>query len=294
MKAIFLTIAIGLLLFSCKKEKASAPPVPPRVDTTAVPPPQLPVVTTDSISAVTQSSAACGGNVTSEGSSPVTFRGVCWSTGKDPTIADAKTLNGTGTGKFTSAMTGLADGGTYYARAYATSSAGTSYGNTFIFSALVVGEVFQGGVLAYLLKPSDSGYVATVPHGLVAAPDDLGRFQWSNYVYTQTGASATALGTGNANTATIVTSLGTTTSYAARYCAELVLGGHDDWYLPSRDELMLLYDARNAIRNFSSSDYYWTSSDQGGSTAWIQSFITGVSSSYDKAGNFKVRAIRTF
>src|SRR4051794_23456011 len=81
---------------------------------------QAPTVTTNVISAVTQTSASCGSNVTNDGTAAVTFRGVCWSTNSQPTIADSKTLNGTGTGPFTSSLTGLTDGATYYVRAYAT------------------------------------------------------------------------------------------------------------------------------------------------------------------------------
>jgi uncharacterized protein (TIGR02145 family) len=61
-------------------------------------------------------------------------RGVCWSTGNTPTIADSKTTDGTGPGTFLSLITGLTDGTTYYVRAYATNDAGTGYGNTFSFA----------------------------------------------------------------------------------------------------------------------------------------------------------------
>ena len=88
----------------------------------------LPVLTTTKISAITSTTAASGGTITSDGGSPITARGVCWSTSKNPTIADSKTTNGTGTGGFSSSLTGLTANTLYYARAYATNSAGTSYG----------------------------------------------------------------------------------------------------------------------------------------------------------------------
>ena len=87
-----------------------------------------PTVTTNDVSSITSNSAICGGDVTSAGNGTVTARGVCWSTTPRPTISDAHTTDGTGTGSFTSNLTNLATNTVYYVRAYATNSAGTSYG----------------------------------------------------------------------------------------------------------------------------------------------------------------------
>lgn len=88
-----------------------------------------PSVTTSTIDSITETSARGGGNVTDSGGSSVTARGVCWSTSADPTLSDSKTSDGAGTGSFTSSITGLSCGSTYYVRAYATNSSGTSYGS---------------------------------------------------------------------------------------------------------------------------------------------------------------------
>jgi len=95
----------------------------------------LPTVTTNSVSGITSISATSGGNVTSDGGDFVTARGVCWSTSPNPTIADSHTSDDSGTGIFTSSITGLNDGTTYYARAYATNSEGTAYGEEVSFIA---------------------------------------------------------------------------------------------------------------------------------------------------------------
>lgn len=87
-----------------------------------------PTVTTLTVSSITVNSATCGGTVTSDGGSPVTERGVCWSTAPNPTTLNSKTVDGSGTGNFTSQMTGLSSGVTYYVRAYASNSAFTAYG----------------------------------------------------------------------------------------------------------------------------------------------------------------------
>jgi len=89
----------------------------------------LPVLTTSDLTAVTSTSASGGGNITNDGGASITARGVCWSTSQNPTVSDNKTSDGTGTGSFTSAITGLTAGTTYYVRAYATNSVGTGYGN---------------------------------------------------------------------------------------------------------------------------------------------------------------------
>ncbi|MDT8375006.1 MAG: FISUMP domain-containing protein [Bacteroidales bacterium] len=104
------------------------------------------VLTTTEATSITPSSAAAGGNVTDAGGGTVSARGVCWSTAQNPTIADSKTTNGTGTGSFTSSLTGLANGTVYYYRAYATNSSGTTYGQEYHFITPVAdieGNVYQ-------------------------------------------------------------------------------------------------------------------------------------------------------
>lgn len=106
----------------------------------------LPTVTTDSVSAVTDTTATCGGTVTTDGNTAVTMRGVCWNTLPDPTVNDSHTVDGTGSGVFNSSMTGLASGTIYYVRAYATNSAGTAYGalRTFTTKVLVATSPVSG------------------------------------------------------------------------------------------------------------------------------------------------------
>jgi uncharacterized protein (TIGR02145 family) len=95
---------------------------------------QIPSVTTSPISGITQTSATGGGDVTSDGGAAITARGVCWNTSGSPTIADSHTSDGSGTGAFTSSLTGLTASTTYHVKAYATNSAGTSYGNEVTFT----------------------------------------------------------------------------------------------------------------------------------------------------------------
>ncbi|MFH1242584.1 MAG: DUF1566 domain-containing protein [Pseudomonadota bacterium] len=93
-----------------------------------------PTVTTTAISSITATTASSGGNVTSDGGSSVTAKGVCWSTAANPTTSDSHTSDGTGTGSFTSSITGLSPGTTYHVRAYATNSVGPGYGSDVSFT----------------------------------------------------------------------------------------------------------------------------------------------------------------
>ena len=95
----------------------------------------LPTVVTAAITAITASGATGGGNVTADGGATVTARGVCWSTTAYPVATGNHTTDGTGTGIFTSAITGLTSGITYHVRAYATNSVGTVYGGDSVFTA---------------------------------------------------------------------------------------------------------------------------------------------------------------
>jgi C1A family cysteine protease len=91
--------------------------------------PIIPTIATSSIIDASLSTALGGGNVTSDGGSAITERGVCWSTTNNPTILNSKTSDGTSIGSFTSTITDLTNGVTYHIRAYATNCTGTGYGS---------------------------------------------------------------------------------------------------------------------------------------------------------------------
>jgi starch-binding outer membrane protein SusE/F len=102
--------------------------------------PVVPTLTTAAITAITSFTATGGGNVTVSGGATITARGVCYSTSHNPTLTNSKTSNGTGTGAFTSLLTSLKNGTTYYVRAYATNSAGTGYGPEVSFTTVAFPE----------------------------------------------------------------------------------------------------------------------------------------------------------
>lgn len=96
----------------------------------------LPVVTTLGITEITATSAKGGGEVTDQGASNVTERGICWGTSHNPMISGTHASSGTGIGNYTVSMTNLTPNATYFVRAYATNSQGTAYGAEVSFTAL--------------------------------------------------------------------------------------------------------------------------------------------------------------
>ncbi|WP_340112026.1 SusF/SusE family outer membrane protein [Maribellus mangrovi] len=99
--------------------------------------PVVPFLTTAAITDITGNSAIGGGEVTGNGGASVSAYGLCFGTSENPTVADSKTTDGEGTGAFESMLSELHGNTTYYVRAYATSSAGTAYGQQVTFTTLV-------------------------------------------------------------------------------------------------------------------------------------------------------------
>jgi uncharacterized protein (TIGR02145 family) len=123
-----------------------------------------PIISTIAASSITQNSASSGGTITSNGGSTITASGICWSTSATPTIANSKTTDGTTSGTFTSSMTGLALGTTYYVRAYATNAIGTGYGAAQSFTTLPFENVptasnpVTNGLMLYLDATRSESY----------------------------------------------------------------------------------------------------------------------------------------
>lgn len=115
--------------------------------------PALPAVITAEVTGITDSSAICGGNVTTNGYPPVSTRGVCWSMEENPTINDPHTTDGSGLGEFVSYLSGLEPQTTYHVRAYATNNTGTTYGEDVSFPTAgetvtdIDGNVYQTVVI---------------------------------------------------------------------------------------------------------------------------------------------------
>ena len=266
-----------------------------------------PTLTTSAVTNITETSATLNGviSIVSENCDDPnnTEQGFVYATTIQPTIANTKVnVNGT---EVTTTLENLEPNTTYYVRTFLTNALGDFYGNEVSFTSdvqgLNIGDLANGGIV-FWINPNDT------QHGLVCAPEDLPISQWGCYgSYFET---ETTIGSGLSNTMTIIGECLIPESIASRICYNLILNDYEDWYLPSKDELNLLYENLhlNGFGNFENGDgnccngWYWSSSDGelNGEAAWVQSFRddqNGMQATYDVGIKYfenHVRAIRSF
>ena len=182
----------------------------------------VPIVTTTAVSSITGTTAACGGNITSDGGGFVTEKGVCWSSSPIPTISDSHTSDGTGTGSFTSSITGLAPGTTYYVRAYATNNTGISYGDQLSFTTtIMVPAVTTTAITGITSATATSGGNVTSNGGASVTARGV---CWSTSSNPTISNSHTSDGTGTGLFTSSITGLTTVTTYYVRAYATNSVG----------------------------------------------------------------------
>ena len=129
-------------------------------------------------------------------------------------------------------------------------------------------------------------------HGLIAAPADQGTIGWSNAANVTT--NATSETDGLANTGMISDVQGDAPPYAASICMDLESNGvFFIWYLPSKNQLDLMYKTKDIIGGFSD-NIYWSSTENDTNNAWAQDFSNGSAAIGNKTTGYHVRAIRAF
>lgn len=153
---------------------------------------------------------------------------------------------------------------------------------------MVVGQTYGGGIIFYV--------DASGEHGLIASVDDGegNRAQWGCY-NTLIDDTQIGIGTGQENTLKIISTCRSagSSNIAARLCNELVLEGYTDWYLPSKEELNLLYENKEIIGGYEHG-YYWSSSEMDSHFAWYQHFDFGFQDYLNKDFSYFYRPIRSF
>ncbi len=203
MKKIANLLILSCLLFgilltdSCKKDKSLAE------------------LTTTNVTGITINSATSGGNITGSGGADITARGVCWSTSTNPVITGSHTTDGTGTGSFTSSISGLTANTKYYVRAYATNSVGTAYGNevSFTTTEIVVPTLTTADVTDILITTATAGGTITADGG--ASVTDRG-VCWATAANPTTSDDKTSDGTGSGAFTSNLTGLTAATTYYVR------------------------------------------------------------------------------
>jgi hypothetical protein len=149
-----------------------------------------------------------------------------------------------------------------------------------------LGDTYQGGIVFYIDN--------TGKHGLIAAATDLSKSaSWWNGSFIATSANSAA--DGSANTTKIITAQGNTGSYAAKLCRDYRGGSYSDWFLPSKDQLNMLYSQKTLIGGFTD-DIYWSSTEFDVGEAWVQYFLDGTQHLDNTSDGATVgtRAIRAF
>jgi hypothetical protein len=155
-----------------------------------------------------------------------------------------------------------------------------------------VGDRGPGGGIIFF----DKGVFADGWRYLEAAPNDIGPAQWGAYVQSVSGTSAET-GKGKANTQAIISRLRQLgeTGKAAQLCEALNINGCNDWFLPSRGELNLMYvNLKQKGMGGFQDEYYWSSTQDGITYAWVQSFTSGNQPNHGKSNASSVRAVRAF
>ena len=181
-------------------------------------------ITTMAASGITASSATSGGNITSDGGSTITSRGICFNTSPNPTTSNYKNTEGNGTGMFASSLIGLTAGTTYYVKAFAINSSGTSYGNEINFTTLsnaTLPSIYTNTISDIMASTATGGGTVNATGGATVTARGI---CWSTSVNPTTLDSHTINGSGTGGYWSYLTGLTPNTFYYVRAYATNIAG----------------------------------------------------------------------
>jgi hypothetical protein len=171
-----------------------------------------------------------------------------------------------------------------------------------------IGTAMEGGVLAYVFTAADAGYIAGEVHGIIVASEDLATDPQWGCRGAEVGGTSRTIGSGRANTASVAAFHDNLPAYytnprqchnandgtvAAKLAEDAEINGFSDWFIPTRDEALVLFENRELLGGFSSDDY-WSSCESNRQNACAMSYVTGATFSATKDSHKKIRLIRYF
>jgi hypothetical protein len=249
---------------------------------------QLPTLTTTAISSITGTTSSSGGNVSSDGGASVTARGVVWSTSTSPTVALAtKTSDGTGTGAFTSSITGLSLNTTYYVRAYATNTSGTSYGTETSFTTLNIPTLTTTAMSSVTGTTATSGGNISTDGG--ASVTARGIVWNTSTTPTIALATKTSDGTGTGAFTSSMTGLSFVTTYYVRAYATSSVGtayGNEVSFTTNASAVAEIYETENT--DSTKITYNAKIVSDGGQTVTERGIVLDVSANPTLSAKYKV------
>ena len=226
----------------------------------------IPTVSTFPISSFGFNSATISGAVTFNGGKSVLAKGLCYSKSPYPNISDFVTATDTGNGSMSYTLNNLDSNSRYFVRAFAQNQNGIAYGSQQEFTTkrtIAVGDTFGGGIVAYILKAGDIGYVQGEQHGIIVSEIhpinqrveygscgsglSYPEYQSNIMVLDSTKTQRRLLSA--IHNMNLINSSCSNISSVTYYVDNWMYNGYSDWVVPSLDDLYAIKSNQSIINN---------------------------------------------